>query len=307
MERPRVLITGGTGLIGRALATALAASGHDVVLLSRSPDRAEALPANVRAARWDGTTASGWQDLADGAWAIVNLAGENIGGGRWTAAAKRRIVESRTRAGAAVAAAVAAARRKPRMLLQASAVGYYGNCGDRLLPESAGPGTGFLAATCVAWEASTFAVEAAGVRRAVARSGVVLSMAGGALPKLVLPYRLFAGGPMGDGRQWMPWIHLADEVRALHFLIEDERAAGAFNLCGPAPERNADFGRAIGDVLHRPSFMPAPAFALKAALGEMSTIVLEGQRCVPERLLALGFRFEHAELRPALADLLRPV
>jgi len=307
MERPRVLITGGTGLIGRALATALAASGHDVVLLSRSPDRAEALPANVRAARWDGTTASGWQDLADGALAIVNLAGENIGGGRWTAAAKRRIVESRTRAGAAVAAAVAAARRKPRMLLQASAVGYYGNCGDHLLPESAGPGTGFLAATCVAWEASTFAVEAAGVRRAVARSGVVLSMAGGALPKLVLPFRLFAGGPMGDGRQWMPWIHLADEVRALQFLIEDERAAGAFNLCGPAPERNADFGRAIGDVLHRPSFMPAPAFALKAALGEMSTIVLEGQRCVPERLLALGFGFEHAELRPALADLLRPV
>ncbi len=305
MDRPRVLITGGTGLIGRPLAAALAASGHDVVLLSRDPDKAGALPAHVRAARWDGATAAGWQDLADGAFAIVNLAGENIGGGRWTAEAKRRVVESRTRAGAAVVAAVAAARRKPRMLLQASAVGYYGDSGDRLLPESSGPGAGFLAATCVAWEASTFAVEAAGVRRAVARSGVVLSMDGGALPKLVLPFRLLAGGPMGDGRQWMPWIHVDDEVRALQFLIENERASGAFNLCGPTPERNADFGRAIGDVLHRPSFLPAPAFALKLALGEMSTIVLQGQRCVPEKLLALGFRFAHLELRPALADLLR--
>ena len=305
MERPRVLITGGTGLIGRALAAALAAGRYDVVLLSRSPDKAGALPAHVRAARWDGRTAAGWQDLADGACAIVNLAGENIGGGRWSSETKRGIVESRTRAGEAVVAAVAAARRKPRVLVQASAVGYYGESGDRLLPESVGPGTGFLAATCVVWEASTLAVETAGVRRAFARSGVVLSADGGALPKLVLPYRLFAGGPMGDGRQWMPWIHLADEVRALRFLIEDERAAGAFNLCGPVPERNADFGRAIGDVLHRPSLLRAPAFALKLALGEMASIVLEGQRCVPERLLALGFTFEHPTLRPALADLLR--
>lgn len=305
MERPRVLIPGGTGMIGRPLAAALVASGYDVVMLSRDPERAGALPAGVRAARWDGATAAGWQDLVEGAFAVVNLAGENIAGIRWTAAKKRRIVESRTRAGEAIVAAVGAAQRKPKVLVQASAVGYYGNRGDELLPESAGPGSGFLASTCVAWEAGTLAVEAAGVRRAIARTGVVLSRDGGALPKLALPFRLFAGGPTGNGRQWMPWIDLEDQARALARLIEDEQASGPFNLCVPEPARNADFARALGRTLHRPNFLPAPAFALQLVLGEMSEIVLEGQRCVPEKLLALGFSFRHPELEPALAARLR--
>jgi uncharacterized protein (TIGR01777 family) len=301
----RVIITGGTGLIGRALAADLAAGGHEVILLSRAPGRVTGLPAGVRAEGWDGRTATGWGPLADGADAIVNLAGENLGAGRWTAERKRRIRDSRLNAGRAVVEAVQAVSRAPRVVVQSSAVGYYGPQGDQELAEEAPPGNDFLARLCVEWEASTAPVEAMGVRRVVIRSGVVLHASEGALPRMLLPFKLFVGGPLGGGRQALSWIHIADEVAAIRFLVEKEEAAGAFNLAAPHPLTNAEFGRAVGRVLGRPAWLPAPAFALRLALGEMATVVLDGQRVVPRRLLGMGFAFRFPEAEAALRDLLK--
>jgi uncharacterized protein (TIGR01777 family) len=300
----RVVITGGTGLIGRALAADLAADGHEVILLSRTPDRVTGLPAGVRAEGWDGRTAAGWGPLADGAQAIVNLAGENLGAGRWTAERKRRIRDSRLNAGRAVVEAVQAAGQPPRVVVQSSAVGYYGPQGDQELAEEAPSGSDFLARLCVEWEASTAPVEALGVRRVVIRSGVVLHASDGALPRMLLPFKLFAGGPLGNGRQWLSWMHIADEVAAIRFLIEKEEAAGAFNLTAPHPLTNAEFGRVVGRVLGRPAWMPAPVFALRLVLGEMATMVLDGQRAAPRRLLAMGFAFRFPQAEAALRDLL---
>jgi uncharacterized protein (TIGR01777 family) len=301
----RVIITGGTGLIGRALAADLAADGHEVILLSRTPGRVTGLPAGARAEGWDGRTAAGWGPLADGAQVVVNLAGENLGAARWTAERKRRIRDSRLNAGQAVVLAVQAAAKPPRVVVQSSAVGYYGPQGDQELAEEAPPGSDFLARLCVEWEASTAPVEALGVRRVVIRSGVVLHASDGALPRMLLPFKLFVGGPLGSGRQWLSWLHVADEVAAIRFLMEKEEAAGAFNLATPHPLTNAEFGRAVGRVLGRPAWLPAPAFALRLALGEMATVVLDGQRAVPRRLLDMGFAFRFPEAEAALRDLLK--
>jgi uncharacterized protein (TIGR01777 family) len=299
-----VIITGGTGLIGRALAADLVADGHEVILLSRAPERATGLPAGARAEGWDGRTAAGWGPLADGAQAVVNLAGENLGAARWTAERKRRIRESRLNAGRAVVQAVQTAGRAPRVVVQSSAVGYYGPRGDEELTEEAPPGSDFLAQLCVDWEASTAPVEAVGVRRVIIRSGVVLHASNGALPRMLLPFKLFVGGPLGSGQQWLSWMHVADEVAAIRFLLDAEEAAGPFNLTAPHPLTNAEFGQVVGRVLGRPAWMPAPAFALRLALGEMATVVLDGQRAVPRRLLALGFAFRFPEAEAALRDLL---
>jgi uncharacterized protein (TIGR01777 family) len=301
----RVLITGGSGLIGSALARELGAAGEDVVVLSRDPSRVKNSLPNVRAVRWDGVSADGWGSLAEGPdTAIVHLAGESIADGRWSEERKRRIVDSRVRSSVAVAAAIRQAKVKPRVLLQGSAVGYYGACGDEVVTEDHGPGTGFLAKVCVDWEASTLEVESLGVRRALLRTGIVLAREGGALAKMALPFRLFAGGPLGSGRQWVPWIHLADEVGAIRFLLDHAAARGAFNLTAPEPVQNRDFGRALGSALHRPSLLPAPGFALHLVLGEMAAMILEGQRAVPRALQELGYTFRFPDLRRALDDLL---
>lgn len=301
----RVLITGGTGFIGRELAASLTDDGHTAVLLSRRPEQVTGLPAGVRAERWDGRTDEGWSSFADGADAIVNLAGENIGAGRWTTERKERIRQSRLNAGRAVVETVTRVTRKPRVVIQASAVGYYGPRGPEQIPEETPAGQDFLAQVCLDWEASTVPVEALGVRRAIIRTGVVLSKRGGALPRMMLTFRFFMGGRLGNGRQWVPWIHMKDEVRAIRFLIENESASGAFNLTAPHPVTNAEFAHTLGRQLNRPSFIPAPAFALRTLFGEMATILLDGQRAVSQRLPPLGFDFEFPELGPALRDLLR--
>jgi uncharacterized protein len=301
----KVIITGGTGMIGAALADAMARDGDEVILLSRSPQKGQAgLPAGVRLEGWDGRSAAGWGPLADGAQAIVNLAGESIAAGRWNASRKRSILESRTNAGQAVAAAIRQAKNPPRVLIQSSAVGYYGPCRDEIIAESASAGSDFLSQVCVAWEASTAEVEALGVRRVVIRTGVVLSLRDGAFPRMLMPFRFFLGGPVGSGRQWFPWLHLEDEVAAIRFLIENPQAAGAYNLSAPEPLTNRDFAKAIGKVLRRPAFFPAPAFAMRLLFGEMATLLLDGQRQVPERLLQAGFRFTYPQAEPALRALL---
>ncbi len=306
----RILITGGTGLIGRALIDLLLPEGHDIIVLSRNPARA-ALPAGVRVAGWDARSAQGWAHLAEGADAIVNLAGESIAGAgaipaRWTAARKRRILESRLHATQAVVEAIDQVRTKPRVLVQGSAVGYYGGrVDDVVLDEEAPPGDDFLAEVAMQWETASAPVEAMGVRCAIARTGLVLSAAGGSLPPTLLPFKLFLGGPLGHGLQWWPWIHIRDEARALVFLITEPRAAGPFNLTAPNPVTNREFAHALGQVMGRPSLLPTPAFVLRLALGEMADLLLKGQRAIPKRLLALGFEFEFPELDMALRDLLQ--
>jgi uncharacterized protein (TIGR01777 family) len=300
----RVVITGGSGLIGGALARDLGAAGHDAVVLTRDPGKVKALPPGVRAAQWDGKTAAGWGSLLDGDTAIVHLAGESIASGRWTEERKRRIRDSRVGSGHAVLQAIREAAVKPRVLLQGSAVGYYGPRGDEVIREDAAPGDDFLASVCKEWEASTAEAEALGVRRAILRTGVVLAREGGALPKMVLPFKMMAGGPLGSGRQWLPWIHIADEVGAIRFLLERDDARGPFNLTAPNPVTNRDFTRLLARVLRRPGFLPAPGFALRLALGEMADMLLNGQRVVPARLLELGDAFRFPDAEPALRSVL---
>jgi uncharacterized protein (TIGR01777 family) len=305
----RIVITGGSGLIGSALAREMGAEGHDVVVLSRRPEKLAPLPPGVRTASWDGESAAGWQGLlaagpAEGV-AVVHLAGESVASGRWTAERKRRIRASRLLSGQAVVEAVRRAAAPPRVLLQASAVGYYGACGDEEVGEDHPPGGDFLAELAAAWEESTVEVEALGVRQVVLRTGVVLARAGGALPALLRPFRLGAGGPLGSGRQWVPWIHLADEVGALRHLLGSAAARGPYNLTAPEPVTNRGLARALGRALHRPSLLPAPAFALHLVLGEMADMLLHGQRALPRRLLAQGYTFRYPELGAALPDLLR--
>lgn len=300
----RIVITGGTGLIGQALVKNLVDDGHEVVILTRTPEKkGETLPEGVRAVGWDGRTAEGWLDAADGADAIVNLAGENLSGGLWTKKRKQRILSSRTNAGQAVTQAVEKAAKKPKVVVQASAVGYYGPRRGEKVTEKTSAGKDFLADVCAEWEASSAAVEKLGVRRPVIRTGLVLSGEGGVLPLMALPFKLFVGGPVGSGRQYLPWIHLDDEVRAIRLLIENERANGPFNLSAPNPLTNRGFGKALAAALHRPYFMPAPGFMMRLVLGEMSVLVLEGQKAVPQRLLDLGFKFRYPQVQAALESI----
>lgn len=299
----KIIITGGTGMIGRALAEDLAKDGHEVILLSRGSRPAAGLPQGVRVEKWDGRTAQGWGKLADGADAIVNLAGENLSAGRWTAKRKQAILESRVNAGAAVVQAVEQALIKPRVLIQASAVGGYGASETELFGEDAPLANDFLGGVVQAWEASTRTVEALGVRLAVARIGVVLSTRSGALPRMLLPFKFFVGGPLGSGRQWLSWVHQEDMVRALRFLIETPTAQGFFNISAQSVT-NREFGRAIGKVMRRPAFFPVPAFVIRILFGEMGIVVVEGQRVSAKRLEDLGFNFRFPTAEAALKDLL---
>jgi uncharacterized protein (TIGR01777 family) len=306
----RVIIAGGTGLIGRDVSASLLAEGHEVIILSRKPEAFAANIPGVRPIRWDAKTSEGWAHLADGAEAIVNLAGESISGSglipaRWTPAHKARILQTRLDATSAIVQAVERASVRPRVVIQASAVGYYGPTGDAIVTEDQPPGNDFLSWVCVQWENASRRLEDLGVRRPLVRIGLALSARGGVLPRLALPVQFFAGGPFGSGQQWYPWIHMDDVVRAIRFLMADDDARGAYNLTAPNPLTNREFSQVLGRVMHRPSILPVPTLALKLALGEMATLVLDGQRAVPQRLLQRGFTFRFETAEAALTDLLR--
>lgn len=299
----KVLIAGGTGFIGTALTRSLLADGHQVFVLTRKAQPA-GLAKGAQAVQWNGYDSEGWLDVFAGMDAVVNLAGENVGKFPWNAAQKKRISASRIQAGRALVQAFQKAGTKPAVLVQSSGVGFYGPCGSELLDESAPGGHDFMAGVAREWEASTAAVEQIpGVRRAVIRTALVLDRAQGVLPLMALPVRLFAGGPLGNGRQGVSWIHIDDEVRAIRFLLENERAQGVFNLSAPNPLSNAEFIRALAKSLHRPYWLAAPAFALRFALGDMSTLLLDGQFVLPKRLLELGFTFQYAGVDGAFSAL----
>lgn len=308
----RVIIAGGSGLIGRALSASLLADGHEVIVLTRNPARVKDAVSGVQLAQWDAKSAAGWAQQANGAYALVNLAGESIAGdsplsGRWSAGRKQAILQSRLDAGAAMLDALRQVQQRPAVLVQASGIDYYPpRSDDSAVTESASPATSWIGRVVYAWEASTAAAAGMGVRRPVMRTGIVLSTAGGALPLMKLPFDLLvAGGPLGSGKQIMPWIHIDDQVRAIRFLIENEQADGAFNLCAPNAVTNTEFAHTLGSVMGRPAIMPTPGFAIKAALGEMADILLLGRRAVPAHLQALGFTFTWPDLKPALEALLK--
>ena len=301
----RVIIAGGSGLIGRALTQHLCAQGYEVVVLSRLPYKVKDLPAGADVAGWDGSSSEGWDHLVDGAHAVVNLAGEGIASKRWTYAQKRRLRDSRIQSTHGIVAAIRAASRKPAALLQASAVGYYGNTADEEVDERHAPGTGFLADLSQEWEDVSAAVEEIGTRRVLLRLGVSLSAAGGMLPRVLLPFRFFVGGAMGSGQQWVPWIHVEDTVRALEFLLAHEELAGPVNVCAPHPVQFSDLARAIAKTLKRPAVFRAPSWAIRLGMGEMADVVLHGQRTLPVRLAEAGFAFQYPGIDDALSALLR--
>ncbi len=306
----RVAITGATGFIGRRLVDRLLADRHEVVALTRDPTRARAtLPRAARAVRWDpraGTVdATALRDLD----AVVHLAGESVAGGRWTAARKAAIRDSRVLGTEALMRALteAPAGARPRALVAASAIGIYGDRGDVELDERAPPGGDFLAEVCSAWEAAARGAADLGVRVAIVRIGIVLGRDGGALGRMLPLFRLGLGGRLGSGRQWMSWIHVDDLVALFVCALANDAVTGVLNGVAPRPVTNAEFTRTLAAALARPAILPAPAFALRLALGEMATLLLASQRVVANAVRACGFRFEHAELTSALADLCHPL
>jgi uncharacterized protein (TIGR01777 family) len=295
-----VVVTGSTGLIGTALRGALHQAGHRMVPIVRSQGGGDAI-------RWDPEAGVIDAGGLEGMNAVVHLAGESIGARRWNETQKGRIKDSRVRGTALLAETLAKLGRPPKVLLSASAVGIYGDRGDEVLTESSRAGGGFLAEVCAAWEAAAAPATEAGIRVSHLRSGIVLSAGGGALGKMLTPFKLGLGGRLGSGSQWMSWISIDDEVGAIVHLLADDAPAGAVNLTAPNPATNADFSKALGRALGRPAVVPVPGPALKLLLGgEMAQVLLGGQRALPTRLLDSGYTFAHPELDDALQAALRP-
>jgi len=292
----KIVVVGGSGFLGEPLVQRLASRGDDVAVLTRDPSRLRA----GRPLPWDGRSQGAWSDEVAAADVVINLAGENVGDGRWTAERKRRLVASRIDATHAIVEALRRHPSRPRTLINASAVGYYGDRKDEILDENASRGEGFLAELVERWESA--AREAAPLARLVLlRLGVVLASDGGALAKMLLPFRLGVGGPIGNGRQWMSWVAREDVLRAIEWAIGSPAVSGIYNITAPQPVRSREFAQALGKALHRPAVMPVPAIALKLALGQMAEeTLLPSQRAVPRRTEGAGFTFQYGSIDAAL-------
>jgi len=299
----KVVIAGGGGFLGSPLSWAWAEEEHDVRVLTRglAPGQAQHEPGTGK----PGITRVGWEpdgrsgQLArefDGASAVINLAGASIAGARWTPARKQALRESRMLATRSLAAAFAESANPPPAFISASGVGYYGERGSEVLTEDSAPGTDFLAQLCVEWEAEARKAERPGVRVVLLRTGVVLEKGGGALPRMMRPFRFFAGGPLAGGRQYMSWVHRHDWSEMVRWIVETPQVAGPVNVTAPHPVTNAEFARALGRGLHRPSLAPVPRVVLKIVLGEMATSVLSSQRALPKRAQAAGYHFRYPEI-----------
>jgi uncharacterized protein len=299
----KVVIAGGSGFLGSPLAWAWAEEGHDVRVLTRglAPGQAQHESGTGK----PGITRVGWipdgsaGQLArefDGAAAVINLSGESIAGKRWSAARKQALRDSRILATRTLVNALAETATPPSTFISGSGIGYYGDRGNEPLTESSSPGNDFLAHLCVEWEAEARRAETPAVRVVLIRTGLVLEKSGGVLPPMMRPFRFFAGGPIGSGRQYMPWVHRLDWIEMVRWLVETPAVKGAVNISAPHPVTNAEFARALGRALHRPALVPAPRFALKIALGEMADAVVSGQRAFPKRAQAAGYHFRYPEI-----------
>lgn len=310
----KIILTGGTGFIGSALVSSLSEEGHTLYVLSRNPENhRDRLPNTVILKKWSVEVDENLLDALEGCDAIINLAGESIAGRnlaevilkRWSKNQVRIIQDSRINTGKVLTKALGMINKKPSVLIQASAVGFYGNRGNELLTEKSLPGNDTFANLCVNWEASTAEVEKMGIRQAVIRTpGIVLSTRGGSLPFLMLPYKFFLGGPLGSGSQWISWVHLHDEIDAIKFLLTNHDLSGAFNLASPAIVTQKEFSRTLGNLMRRPSYLPIPTFLLKLILGEKANVLIASQRQIPERLQELGFQFSFPDLSNALEDII---
>lgn len=294
-----VLISGGSGFLGCALTRSFLEDGHNVFILTRG----SRVPAGAEAVKWDGRSVNGWGALVNEMDVAIHLTGKTLASWPWSRAAKQAFLDSRIFPGLALARAIREAARRPKVFIQASGINHYGLRGGPA-DETTPPGEDFLAQLTVKWEDATSSIEELGVRRVVTRPAVVLGRGGGLLGLMALPVRMFVGGPLGSGRQAMPWIHIADWVRAVRHLIADEGAQGAYNLIAPTPTSNAEFNKTLAGVLRRPYWFPAPAFLLRNVLGEMSVLILEGRFAQPKRLTESGFVFQFPGPREALTDLL---
>jgi uncharacterized protein (TIGR01777 family) len=302
----RIIVTGATGFIGKALCFRLLEEKYEVVALSRSREKGKKIfGSEATVIEWDGKSSEVWQGYVNGAYAVVNLAGENIGSGRWAPKRKQAILQSRLDAGRAVVEAAKSAKEKPRVIIQASAIGYYGSRGDEIIDESSSPGEGFLTEVAKKWEQSTQGVESLEIRRVIIRSSIVLGKEGGVFLRLVKPFRFFVGGHLGRGKQWFSWIHLEDEVKAILFLIEREDLSGVFNLTAPHQLVQKDFYHILGKIMKRPSWLPVPGFVLRLIFGEMAKeTLLSGQRVTPRRLEEAGYQFLYPQAELAIKEIL---
>ncbi len=302
----KILLSGGTGFIGNALLKRLVEEKHRVILLTRHPGSVRDLPRDlVEVEQWDGKTPGSWADCIEEVDGVVNLAGESIGAKRWTNTRKQLIITSRVEPTKAIVAAMAAAKKKPAVLVNASAVGYYGNVESGDVIESHPRGNDFLADLCERWEQEARAAEKLGVRVVMLRTGIVLEKDGGALKKFLLPFKFFVGGPLGSGQQWLPWVHRDDVVRAMIFALQNPSLWGPVNLAAPDTVTMEGFCSALGRAMGRPSWAPVPAILLRLLLGEMAGMVLTGQRVIPKKLEEAGYTFLHPKLDEALTAVLR--
>src|SRR3989442_11414716 len=302
-EKMKILVTGSSGLVGMTLGSALARAGHTVCRLVRPQSATGEGATEGFAVTWDPVTGE-LGGTGVGADAVVNLAGASIADGRWSARRKELLRASRINTTRALVNALAQMNARPSVLVSASAIGYYGNRGDETLTEDSQPGTGFLAGLAQEWEAEALKAEALGIRVALARFGIILAREGGALPKMMLPFRIGVGGKLGSGQQWLSWVMLEDVVGILRFAIENVSARGAINVVSPQPLQNADFTKVLASAMHRPALFPAPAFALRLALGEMAdALLLSSQRVLPRAVEKTGYQFLHFDLSTALKNL----
>lgn len=298
----RILLTGGTGLIGTALTNSLLADGHQVWSLTRRDLTTAPVKNGLTLVRWDGRTTSGWGELVSQMNAVINLAGESLSKWPWTKTQKQRFWDSRVNAGHALTEAIRLASPRPKTLIQISGINHYGTTGNTA-DESTPPGDDLLARLTVDWEGATKDVETLGVRRVVLRLAVVLSERGGLFGLMALPVRLFVGGRLGSGKQSVPWVHLDDVVGAIRFALENEKISGPYNLIAPEPVSNAVFYKVLAKALRRPYWFPTPAFLLRLVLGEMSVLVVEGRYAQPKRLLEAGYRFRVTNIAEAIKRL----
>lgn len=294
----KIVVTGGTGFIGHSLVDELVRHGHDVVVLSRKADHAS--QSSVRLVEWDARSMGPWQAELATADAVVNLAGAPIAEGRWTESRKQLLLNSRILATRLLVDALAGRSKALPLMVSASGIGYYGASDDRLLDERSSLGEGFLASLSAAWEAEALRAGQFGTRVVLLRTGMVLEQDGGALPKMLLPFRLFAGGPVLPGTQWVSWIHRRDLIGLIQWAIATPTVSGPVNAVAPVAVTMNTFCSTLGKVLHRPSWLPVPGLALRLALGELGTLMTTGQRVQPAKALAGGYEFHYPTLEPAL-------